>query len=100
MTAYAGKMNLRGAFRRYHGQLAIGLCIPLILTTITGVAYSILDKWFSLKKAAALVLQIHSGSIFGLEAIYPLLNGLGLVGLLLTGLSMTSLFRKRSQKEA
>jgi uncharacterized iron-regulated membrane protein len=60
----------------------------------------ILDKWFSLKKAAALVLQIHSGSIFGLEAIYPLLNGLGLVGLLLTGLSMTSLFRKRSQKEA
>jgi hypothetical protein len=35
--------------------------------------------------------------IIHLEKIYPILNGLGLIGLLITGLSMTGLFRERPQ---
>jgi hypothetical protein len=44
------------------------------------------------------LLQIHTGEIFDLAAIYPILNGLGLIGLLVTGLSMSGLFRKNKEQ--
>jgi hypothetical protein len=88
-------MRMNTAFRRYHRQISVMMCIPLILTVITGIAYPIFSEWFSLPEMAGLMIQIHSGRIFGLEAIYPVLNGIGLAGLLITGLSMTSLFRKK-----
>ncbi|UBF24702.1 peptidase [Kovacikia minuta CCNUW1] len=88
-------MKISSAFRRYHRQVAVLTCLPLALTVITGTAYPIFDEWLSLHKVAGFLLKIHSGSIFGLGAIYPLLNGLSLIGLLVTGLSMTSLFRKK-----
>ncbi|WP_396336420.1 hypothetical protein [Fischerella sp. JS2] len=34
-------------FRRYHRQIAIALFLPLFLTMLTGVGYTIVDKWFS-----------------------------------------------------
>jgi len=71
------------------------MCLPLTLTIITGTAYPILDGWLSLHKVSGFILKIHSGSVFGLDAIYPIFNGLGLMGLLITGLSMTSLFSKK-----
>jgi hypothetical protein len=83
------------AFRRYHRQIAVMMCIPLALTVLTGIAYPIFAEWFSFPEVAGLMIQIHSGRIFGLEAIYPILNGIGLAGLLVTGISMTSLFRKK-----
>ena len=89
-------MKIATTFRRYHRQLAIIMCLPLTLTVITGVAYPIADQWLSLHQVAGVLLQIHSGSLFGMETTYPLLNGLGLIGLLVTGLSMTNPFRKRA----
>ncbi|HEY9639194.1 MAG TPA: peptidase [Coleofasciculaceae cyanobacterium] len=85
------------AFRRYHRQISVMMCIPLALTIITGMAYPVFSEWFSLPEVAGWMIQIHSGRIFGLEAIYPVLNGVGLAGLLVTGLSMTSLFRRKRQ---
>jgi uncharacterized iron-regulated membrane protein len=85
------------AFRKYHRQLAIAVSLPLILTVITGMGYSIFDEWFGQEKIAEFLLEIHTFEILGLEKIYPVLNGLGLVGLLVTGLSMSGLFKKRSQ---
>ncbi|NJR65032.1 MAG: peptidase [Leptolyngbyaceae cyanobacterium CRU_2_3] len=82
-------------FRRYHRQISVMMCIPLALTIITGIAYPILAEWFAFSDMAGLMLQIHSGRILGLESIYPVLNGLGLAGLLITGLSMTRLFRQK-----
>ena len=41
------------------------------------------------------MLKIHTGEILHLEAIYPILNGLGLIGLLVTGISMSGLFNQR-----
>ncbi len=82
-------------FRKYHRQIAIILAIPLIVTVITGMAYSILGEWFQQYQIAAVFMSIHTGRIVGLQGIYPILNGLGLAGLLVTGLSMTSLFRRR-----
>jgi multidrug transporter EmrE-like cation transporter len=82
-------------FRKYHRTLAIILSLPILLTLITGIGYTIFDEWFEQGKIAQLMLQIHTMKILHLETIYPVLNGLGLIGLLITGLSMTSLFRKQ-----
>ncbi|GAB4540358.1 MAG: hypothetical protein Tsb0014_31510 [Pleurocapsa sp.] len=82
-------------FRKYHRTLAIILSLPILLTIITGIGYSIFDEWFEQGELGELMLQIHTMEILHLEKIYPLLNGLGLIGLLITGLSMTSLFRKQ-----
>jgi hypothetical protein len=73
-------MKINSVLRRYHRQIAVMMCIPLALTIITGTAYPIFDQWLSLSSLAGVMLRIHSGRIFGLEAIYPVLNGLGLIG--------------------
>ena len=87
-------------FRKYHRSIAIACCLPLILTVITGVGYTIFDEWFGQGQIAEFLLKVHTFEILGLEKIYPPLNGLGLIGLLVTGLSMTGLFKKRSQPKS
>lgn len=82
-------------FRKYHRLIAIAVSLPLILTVITGVGYTIFDEWFEQERIAHFLMGIHTMDILGLEEIYPVLNGLGLMGLLITGLSMTGLFKKR-----
>jgi hypothetical protein len=82
-------------FRRYHRQIAIALCLPLFLSAITGIGYTIANEWLKQADLAGLLLSIHTLEIFHLEAIYPLFNGLGLLGLLITGITMTGLFRQR-----
>lgn len=84
------------AFRKYHRTLAIVLCLPLLLTVISGVGYSLLDEWFHQDELAGAMLKLHTMKFLHLEGLYPLLNGLGLLGLLVTGISMTSLFKKKS----
>jgi hypothetical protein len=86
-------------FRKYHRTIAIAVCLPLILTAITGIGYTIFDKWFGRGDIAGFLMRVHTFSILGLEEIYPLLTGLGLLGLLFTGLSLTNLFRKSSKLE-
>jgi len=82
-------------FRKYHRILAIILCLPLFLTVITGTAYTIAVDWFELENAAELLLGLHTLEIIHLEKFYPVLNGIGLIGLLVTGMTMTNLFKKR-----
>lgn len=84
------------AFRKYHRWLAIALCLPILLTILTGVAITIAEEWFHQEAWGEFLLDVHTLKILHLEAIYPLLNGLGLIGLLITGLSMTGLFKARS----
>lgn len=88
------------AFRKYHRQIAIAACLPLILTVVSGIGYTIVEEWFGQGELGELLLEIHTFEFMGLEKIYPLLNGLGLVGLLVTGLTMTSLFKKRPQPQS
>jgi hypothetical protein len=81
--------------RKYHRTIAIAACLPLILTVVTGVAYTLFDKWLGLDEIGYFMLELHTMKILGLDSIYPLLNGLGLVGLIVTGLSMSGLLKKR-----
>ncbi len=83
------------SFRRYHRQIAIALSLPLFLTVFTGIGVTIVQKWFHQHELGEFLLSIHTLEIIHLETIYPLLTGLGLLGLLITGLSMTGLFRQR-----
>ncbi|MFM7382280.1 MAG: peptidase [Microcystaceae cyanobacterium] len=95
MTAKPFSQMLR-VFRKYHRWLAIILCLPLLLTVMTGMAYTVLVDWFGNTDAIEILLGLHTLEIVHLEKFYPLLNGLGLVGLLVTGVSMTGLFKRRS----
>jgi hypothetical protein len=88
---------MKQAFRKYHRLIAIVSCLPLILSAVTGISITIVDEWFHQPVLGAYLIKIHTLDFFGLGAIYPILNGLGLIGLIATGLSMTGLFPKRNR---
>jgi len=85
-------------FRKYHRQIAIALCIPLFLTVVTGMGRTIADEWLHQDELSVFLIKLHTMEILHLEKIYPILDGLGLIGLLITGMSMTGLFRQRPSK--
>jgi hypothetical protein len=82
-------------FRKYHRQIAIICCLPIALTILSGIGYTVLDDILHIKGMGDLMMKIHTMSFLGLDKIYPILNGIGLIGLLVTGLTMTSLFRSK-----
>ena len=89
-------MSLKHLFRKYHRILALIIFLPLILTTITGMATTMTAEWrLNLGISRHLLLDIHTGEIFHLQAVYPILNGLGVIGLLVTGISMTGMFKNK-----
>ncbi len=80
-------------------MLAIILCLPLSLTVFTGMATTIVGEWsWNLGLPRGLLLGLHTGEFFHLQAIYPILNGLGLIGLLVTGATMTSVFKGKKTR--
>jgi hypothetical protein len=87
---------MKRQFRKYHRFIAPIICLPLSLTVLTGMATTMVGEWslnFGLSRS--FLLELHTGEIFHLQAIYPILNGLGLIGLLVTGVSMTGLFPRK-----
>lgn len=81
-------------FRRYHRWLAIACALPLLLTVVTGMTFPI-AKALHQRQLAGFLIHLHTLEIFGLDGFFPILNGLGLLGLLITGIYMTSLVRKQ-----
>lgn len=91
----------RLGFRQLHRKLSLIIFLPLALTAVTGVAYQVATSWFHLDDDKMhFLMDIHAGNFRGLEKIYPVLNGLGVIGLIVTGLTMTGLFRSRPKREA
>jgi hypothetical protein len=89
---------MKKVFRKYHRILAIIIALPLTLTVLTGMLTTVVKEWpINTEISARLLLKVHTGEIFNLQAIYPILNGLGIIGLLVTGLSMSGLFGRRKQ---
>ncbi len=89
-------MSLKHLFRKYHRILAPIIFLPLILTTITGMATTMTAEWrLNLGISRHTLLDIHTGEIFHLQSVYPMLNGLGVIGLLVTGISMTGMFKNK-----
>jgi len=88
---------VKKAFRKYHRIIGIIVCVPLLLTVLTGMLATVVKEWpINIGLSSRLMLEIHTGEIFHLQAIYPILNGFGLIGLLVTGMSMSGLFNQRT----
>ncbi len=81
-------------FRKYHRWLAIVCALPLLLTVITGMTFPIAEA-LQQRQLAGVLIHLHTLETFGLDAFFPVINGLGLLGLIITGIYMTSLVRKQ-----
>ncbi len=81
-------------FRHYHRWLAIVFALPLFTTVITGISFPI-AKSLHQRQLAGMLIHIHTLEIFGLDEVFPTINGIGLLGLLVTGLYMTRLSQQR-----
>lgn len=82
------------AFRKLHRKTALIVFLPLLLTALTGIAYRLGRSWFGMsKEVAEIFMVIHQGEYLGelLKPIYVILVGLGLLEMVVTGLSMTRL---------
>lgn len=89
---------MKRVFRKYHRSLALIVVLPLILTVLTGMLATIGSEWsVPIGISRSVLMSIHTGEIFHLGSIYPILNGLGLLAMLITGVSMTPLFRNKPQ---
>lgn len=84
-------MNLNQHLRKWHRTLAPIVLLPLFVTVATGVSYRLGKSWLGLSRDQVhFLMSIHEGEYLGqtLEPVYVLLNGLGLLWMLVTGTIM------------
>ncbi|MGD1930731.1 MAG: PepSY domain-containing protein [Leptolyngbyaceae cyanobacterium] len=97
-------MKFRSLIRKLHGTLAPIVLLPLLMTVITGVAYRLSKDWLGLTRDQVhFLMTLHEGEYLGstLEPFYVLLNGLGLLWMLVTGSIMAvQNFRRAWQRPA
>jgi hypothetical protein len=85
-------LPLSARLRQWHAAMAPVVLLPLLLTVTTGVGYRLVRDWGGLERDAAHgLMALHEGewlrSWFGPagETAYVLLNGLGLLWMLVSG---------------
>ncbi|MGK7942503.1 MAG: PepSY domain-containing protein [Crocosphaera sp.] len=74
--------------RQWHRALAPIVMLPLMITVSTGVTYRLSKDWLGLSRDQVhFLMSLHEGEYLGktLEPFYVLLNGLGVVWMLVTG---------------
>lgn len=84
-------MVFRRTVRNAHRTLAPIILIPFLITAISGICYRLGKSWFGLSRDQVhFLMVIHEGEYLGkfLEPIYVLLNGLGLLFMIGTGIVM------------
>lgn len=77
--------------RQLHRWVAPIVLIPLLITLSTGMAYRLLKDWGGLERDQVhWLMTLHEGEWLGpqLEPVVVLLNGLGLLWMLITGGTM------------
>ena len=87
-------------FRKVHRIAAPIIFLPLAVSTATGLIYRIGRSWFQMSdEVGEIFLTIHQGEYLGefLMPIYVLLVGLGAILMLVSGINMTGIFRKKRQ---
>lgn len=88
--------------RQLHRKIAPIVFLPLFITAFTGVSYRVARSWFGASdKIGEVLMLIHQGTFLGkeLRVFYVILNGLGLVAMLFSGIMMTGIFRSRKKTE-
>lgn len=90
-------MTIKFNASRLHRRVAPILCLPLLITSVTGLIYRIGKNRFGLSDdAGTWMLRLHDGRVLSdrLAPLYVLCMGVGLITLLVTGIS---LFIRRSR---
>lgn len=100
MTVSKNRNHYLQNVRHFHRTLAPIMLLPVLLTLITGTIYQMFDlagkgddfDW---------LLDLHKGHFgpLNLEIVYPFLNALGLLFLVLTGTSIWLNMRRSAQKQ-
>ncbi|MDD3012247.1 MAG: hypothetical protein PHC34_00905 [Candidatus Gastranaerophilales bacterium] len=90
--------KLKALFYKHHRIFGIILFIPLFLTAITGVLAIIFDEVFDNRALAKLMIEIHTMEILGIEDIYCIIVGIGMIWLLVTGLVLSGIFPFKPKK--
>ena len=87
------------SLRQTHRVLAPIMLLPIVLTVLTGSLYQLVDM-AGRDDAFEWLLDLHKGNfgLVDLQSIYPFLNSLGLLVLVLTGIFMWLQPKKRFQK--
>lgn len=89
-------------FRKVHRIAAPIIFLPLAVSAVTGLIYRIGRSWFQMSdEVGEIFLKIHQGEYLGefLMPIYVLLVGLGSILMLVSGINMTGIFRKKRQPQ-
>lgn len=91
------KLNVR----RLHRLTAPIMVLPLLLTLITGTLFQFADLTGQERRFRWL-LALHTGhfGVINLSGIYPFLNALGLLFLVVTGVSMWLQGRRKTARAA
>jgi uncharacterized iron-regulated membrane protein len=79
------------SFQNFHRKIALVLFPLLVVSALTGLIYRIGRNWFKMSnETGAVVRSIHEGKYLGefLSPFYVLLVGLGLLLLIVSGLTM------------
>jgi len=85
-------------FWKLHRKIAPIVFIPLFLTAFTGIIYRLGRSWMGMSEDAGdKLLTFHQGEFLGepLVPIYVLLVGLGLIAMIVTGVTMVRLTQKK-----
>ncbi|MFW9260861.1 hypothetical protein [Nostoc sp. CALU 546] len=100
MTTAKNNSHYFQDIRHLHLILAPIVLLPLLITTITGTVYQIVDLAGN-KDAFKWLLHWHKGDfgIINLEIIYPFLTALSLLVFLFTGISMWLHLQRTSKKQ-
>ncbi len=84
--------------RKFHGRVSPWLVLPLLIVLSTGITYRVGRAWFGMSKnTGESVLHIHTGAWLGARgsSAWILINGFGLLALVLTGLYLVATSRSR-----
>ena len=92
-------VNINALFRKYHRQLSIVTLLPITLVALTGTTIPIVEK-LGFGDAANLMIKVHTGKIFGLDLFYSVATGLGLLSLIITGVTLTGLIPRKSRNQS
>ncbi len=98
-------MAIGRTLRNLHRAIAPIIILPLMITILTGVSYRLGKSWFGLSRDQVhWLMVVHEGEYLGswLEPVYVLLNGLGALFMLSTGIGIlwSTLRPKKSAAKA
>jgi uncharacterized iron-regulated membrane protein len=94
-------MNPQQRIRKLHRAIAPLAFIPLLITVTTGLAYRLSKDWFGCSRDQVhWLMSLHEAEYLGasLEPVYVLLNALGVLWMLGTGVMMLLQSLKKLQR--